>query len=84
VFGLGFRVFGQSDAHGAWPQLYAATMPDVVGGEYFGPSKLGETRGTPIRVDRSPAAKDQATGTRLWDVSEHLTGVTYRLPVSME
>ena len=82
VFGLGFRVVGQSEAHGAWPQLYAATMPDVVGGEYFGPSRLGGTRGAPIRVDRSPAAKDPASGARLWDISEQLTGVTYDLPVS--
>lgn len=82
IFGLGFKVAGQSEARGAWPQLYAATMPDVVGGEYFGPSKLGEMRGSPIRVGRSPAASDLASGARLWDVSEQLTGVTYDLPVS--
>jgi len=80
VVGFGFRIVGQSDARGAWPQLYAATMPDVVGGEYFGPSRLGEWRGSPVRVDRSPAAKDMASGVRLWDVSERLTGVAYDLP----
>lgn len=79
--GIGFRVFGQSAARGALPQLYAATMPDVVGGEYFGPSRLGEWRGPPTRVDRGPAAKDASAGGRLWAVSEQLTGVTYDLPV---
>lgn len=79
VLSVGFRVFGQSDAAGALPQLYAATMPDVAPGEYFGPSGLGEQRGAPKRVDRSPAAKDEALAAHLWEVSEQLTGVSYDL-----
>lgn len=75
--GLAFKVLGQSDAHGAWPQLYAATMPDVQGGEYFGPGGRGEKRGHPKRAGRSAAAADQAAGERLWAASEQLTGVTY-------
>ncbi len=70
-------VMGQSATSGARPQLYAATMPDVLGGEYFGPDGLMESRGAPKRVDRTAAAKDQATATRLWDLSEELTGVHY-------
>lgn len=57
------------------------TMPDVAGGDYFGPSKFGEMRGTPHRVGRSPAAQDQIGGNLLWEVSEKLAGVTYDLPV---
>jgi len=71
------RTVAQSDAAGALPSLYAATMPDVLGGQYFGPSGLGEMRGHPKLVGRSAAAKDAATATRLWAVSEELTGVTY-------
>jgi hypothetical protein len=70
-------VMGQSAQSGARPQLYAATMPDVRGGEYFGPSDLFETRGAPTRVGRTSAAKDQAVAATLWDLSEQLTGVTY-------
>lgn len=68
-------VMAQSAESGARPQVYAATMPDVRGGEYFGPDGLWETRGAPKRVDRSDAAKDQAVAQALWEKSEELTGV---------
>ncbi len=70
-------VVGQSAASGARPQLYAATMPDVRGGEYFGPDGLFESRGAPKRVDRSKAAQDADVAARLWAKSEELTGVRY-------
>jgi len=70
-------VIGQSAASGAWPQLYAATMPDVRGGEYFGPDGPFESRGAPKRVDRSRAAQDTRIAAQLWDLSEELTGVHY-------
>ncbi|HRY09826.1 MAG: SDR family oxidoreductase [Actinobacteria bacterium] len=70
-------VMGQSASSGARPQLYAATMPDVRGGEYFGPDGLMESRGAPKRVDPNAAAKDVATAKKLWDLSEQLTGVSY-------
>ncbi|MGB9375907.1 MAG: oxidoreductase [Mycobacteriales bacterium] len=82
LFGLGFRIAGQSDARGAWSQLYAATAPDVAGGQYVGPGLFGEWRGSPVQVDRSAAAKDLSYGTWLWEVSEQLTGVSFDLPVS--
>lgn len=66
----------QSDAQGAWPSLYAATMPDVRPGDYWGPA-LAEVRGAPARVGRSAAAQDDTAATLLWDVSAELTGVTY-------
>ena len=76
-FGLGDRLLGQSAEMGALPQLYAATMPDVVGDEYFGPDGVAEMRGHPVRTDRSKRAQDKAMATRLWEASEELTGVTY-------
>jgi NAD(P)-dependent dehydrogenase (short-subunit alcohol dehydrogenase family) len=74
---IGNRVIAQSDEAGAWPQLYAATMPDVRGGEYFGPSGVFGLRGAPDRDTPTRAASDADTAGRLWDVSEQLTGVTY-------
>ena len=65
----------QSDAMGALPSLYAATAPDVAGGEYFGPDWPGESRGHPKRVSTSAAARDRASAERLWQVSEQRTGV---------
>jgi len=74
---LANRVFGQSDAMGALPQLYAATMPDVGPDDYWGPDGLLEQRGHPKRVGRSKAASDPDAARRLWTLSEELTGVTY-------
>ncbi len=67
----------QSAQSGARPQLYAATMPDVHSGDYYGPDGLFESRGAPKRVGRTNAAQDEATAAQLWDLSEELTGVTY-------
>jgi NAD(P)-dependent dehydrogenase (short-subunit alcohol dehydrogenase family) len=74
-------VGGQSAESGARPQLYAATMDDVRGGEYFGPSGPFESRGAPTRVGRSSAAQDPRVAARLWDLSEELTGVRYDFTV---
>jgi NAD(P)-dependent dehydrogenase (short-subunit alcohol dehydrogenase family) len=74
---IGNRVFAQSDTAGARPQLYAATMPDVGSGDYFGPDGLGEMRGAPTRVGMSTAAQDEAAARRMWELSEGLTGVVY-------
>jgi NAD(P)-dependent dehydrogenase (short-subunit alcohol dehydrogenase family) len=74
---LGNKVFAQSDAQGALPQLYAATMPDVASGEYFGPDGMFERAGSPTRVGSTAAARNDADAARLWTVSEELTGVRY-------
>jgi NAD(P)-dependent dehydrogenase (short-subunit alcohol dehydrogenase family) len=77
---LGQALIAQSAAMGALPTLYAATAPDVKGGEYFGPDGRGEMRGYPTRVQASKAAQDPGAAQRLWAVSEKLTGVVPPLP----
>ena len=67
----------QSAAMGALPTLRAATDPAVLGGQYYGPSGLGEVRGHPRLVTSSPQSYDLAVQQRLWAVSEDLTGVTF-------
>ncbi len=74
---LAIRLLGQDSAHGALPGLYAATMPDVQGGQYWGPDGFMEVRGAPALAKPSPHALDRAVWLRLWEVSEQLTGVTY-------
>lgn len=69
--------FTQSVEQGALPQLRAATAPDVRGGQFFGPARLGETRGPVAQARLSREAADPAVGSRLWAAAEHLTGVTY-------
>jgi NAD(P)-dependent dehydrogenase (short-subunit alcohol dehydrogenase family) len=67
----------QSDDRGSWPLLYAATSPEVHGGEYYGPDGIAEFKGTPVEVKPKPHALDPAAGKRLWEISEALTGVRY-------
>jgi NAD(P)-dependent dehydrogenase (short-subunit alcohol dehydrogenase family) len=80
VMPAGARLISQSAAKGALPQLYAATAPEVKGGEYFGPNGIAESFGYPKRVDSIPESKDVAVAARLWSVSEDLTGMVYVLP----
>ena len=74
------RFLGQSDEMGALPQLYAATMPDVLADDYWGPDGMREQRGHPTRVGRTRHAQDTEAAERLWRRSEELTGVTYPWP----
>ena len=62
---------------GALPTLRAATDPRVRGGQYYGPSGIGEVRGHPVVVTSSPDSHDVAVQARLWTVSEELTGATF-------
>jgi len=72
---LGNTLLSQSAAMGALPTLYAATAPELRGGEYIGPDGFGELWGHPRIVDCSARARDPETAERLWEVSERLTGV---------
>jgi NAD(P)-dependent dehydrogenase (short-subunit alcohol dehydrogenase family) len=72
------HLIGQSAAHGAWPSLYAATAPEVVGGGFYGPDGPGHIRGHPTRVLPAPAALDQQVAQRLWHASERLTGIHFQ------
>jgi NAD(P)-dependent dehydrogenase (short-subunit alcohol dehydrogenase family) len=76
--GLGNAMFGQPDANGAIPIVYAATEPDAQSGQYIGPDGLFHMRGSGAKPGKpTRKALDQATAARLWDVSQELTGVTY-------
>ena len=59
------------------PGLRAATAPDVVGGQYYGPKGFRELMGYPVLVSSSDQSHDEAVQKRLWTVSEELTGVTF-------
>lgn len=68
-------LFSQSARMGALPQLYAATAPDVTGGEYYGPDGFQQMRGHPRRVGASKQATDPGTAARLWQLTADLTKV---------
>lgn len=67
----------QPAAQGALPTLFAATSPQARGGAYYGPDRLGETRGHPAEARIPPPALDQAVAARLWLESEALTGAIF-------
>jgi NAD(P)-dependent dehydrogenase (short-subunit alcohol dehydrogenase family) len=75
--GVGNRLMAQDAAHGALPSLYAATMPDVDNGAFYGPDGLRELRGHPHRVRSSKASRDPDVAARLWERAGELTGVTF-------
>ncbi|MCW2945106.1 MAG: family NAD(P)-dependent oxidoreductase [Actinoallomurus sp.] len=76
---LATAVAGHSSRHAALPTLRAATDPAVAGGEFYGPSLPGGTRGRPVPVDSGGPPRDKQLCRRLWDESERLTGVKYDL-----
>ncbi|WP_279102088.1 oxidoreductase [Gordonia bronchialis] len=69
----------QSAADGALPTLFAATVPDVVTGTFFGPKKLFGMQGPPAHSRYTKQADDEAFRDRLWSLSEELTGVSFGL-----
>jgi protochlorophyllide reductase len=72
--------FGQAAATGALPTLYAATAPGVESGQFIGPSHAFHLMGPPTVVHPGRRARDVGDATRLWEISEELTGVHYSLP----
>ena len=67
----------QNVEKGALPQLYAATMPDVESGSFYGPDGIRELRGHPTRVEPAGRAKKPDVAERLWEVSQDMTGVRF-------
>lgn len=74
---MGNLLFSQSSTMGALPTLYAATAPDVHSGDYFGPDGFMQMRGSPRRVGCRGDARDEKSASRLWSISQELTGQIY-------
>ncbi len=74
-----FGLISQSSAMGALSPVYAATDPHIQGGELVGPGGVAHSRGYPS-VDRHAGDEyDRPAATRLWEVSEELTGVPFEM-----
>lgn len=69
----------QPAAQGALPTLFAATSSQARGGAYYGPNKLGETRGYPAVAKVPSQALDRDSAGRLWIESQRLTGVRFAM-----
>lgn len=73
------RVAFRPTPEGAKTSLYAATVPDLPGGGYVVPEGPLQLRGEPVLRNRERAIRDTTTARRLWELSEKLTGVPFRL-----
>jgi NAD(P)-dependent dehydrogenase (short-subunit alcohol dehydrogenase family) len=62
---------------GALPTLFAATDPAARDGAYYGPDRLGGTRGYPTEERPPRQALDIAVAARLWETSQDLTRVAF-------
>ncbi len=67
----------QPVAQGALPALFAATSPTARAGRYIGPDRWMELRGHPTEVTIPAQALDLEAASRLWLVSERLTGAWF-------
>lgn len=67
----------QPVAQGALPTLFAATSPEARPGGYYGPDRLGETRGFPAAAAPPPQALDAGAAERLWRYSAALTDARF-------
>ncbi|OBK16617.1 SDR family oxidoreductase [Mycobacterium asiaticum] len=64
---------------GILPALYAAVTPQAEGGAYYGPKGFYEAAGGGVTEAKvPPRAANDADCQRLWEISERLTGVSFR------
>lgn len=67
----------QPAAQGALPALFAATAPQAHAGAYYGPDRLGESRGFPAPARLPARALEPDAAALLWVESERLTGMRF-------
>jgi NAD(P)-dependent dehydrogenase (short-subunit alcohol dehydrogenase family) len=71
--------FFNSAAQGALPSVFAATSPSVRGMDYYGPTKRGESVHSAGKAIIASHIMDDTIASRLWDLSEELTGIEFKL-----
>lgn len=69
--------FTHSPENAALPSLMAALHDGIKGGDYIGPTGKREMTGKPGKVTSTDYSHDKAIASRLWEVSETLTGIKY-------
>lgn len=74
---VGSKLIGQSAQAGAAPLIYAAAMPDVANGDYWGPDGFKEIRGQPAPAAVWPHAAARADWQRVWGMAERETGEVF-------
>jgi NAD(P)-dependent dehydrogenase (short-subunit alcohol dehydrogenase family) len=76
IMWIGDHVIAQKAEKGVLPQLFAATAPEIQGGEYLGPRGLGGFRGYPVIRRPLATALESQVGTDLWNLTAKLVNLT--------
>ena len=76
--GYFWEIISQDVEMGVLPQLYAATAPNVQGGDFYAPGGFLQRAGYPKKVHSSRRSYNEPLAQQLWVVSEELTGVEYK------
>jgi NAD(P)-dependent dehydrogenase (short-subunit alcohol dehydrogenase family) len=77
IVGIISSIIGQKVIKGVLPTLRAATDPDAISGDYFGPDGFREMRGNPVKVKSNAMSLNAQKAVQLWALSEKLTGIKY-------
>jgi NAD(P)-dependent dehydrogenase (short-subunit alcohol dehydrogenase family) len=77
IVGIISSIIGQKAEKGVLPTLRAATDPDAISGDYFGPDGFREMRGNPVKVKSNAMSLNAQKAEQLWTLSEKLTGIKY-------
>jgi NAD(P)-dependent dehydrogenase (short-subunit alcohol dehydrogenase family) len=72
-------IFAQSGPEGALPTILAAAGIEAKRGGYYGPQKMGETRGPVGDAKVAAYVLNDETARKLWEKSEELVGYTWVL-----
>lgn len=73
------NLLAQRARDGAVPVALAAAGTEAQNGAYYGPTGLGEARGSVGDGRVNPAAVNVEAGKRLWELSEELLGITWEI-----
>jgi NAD(P)-dependent dehydrogenase (short-subunit alcohol dehydrogenase family) len=69
-------LFGTAES-AALPAVHAATSPEARGGRLYGPRGIAHLGGAPAEQTLYSRLRSPEDGTRIWELSERLTGVRF-------
>jgi NAD(P)-dependent dehydrogenase (short-subunit alcohol dehydrogenase family) len=70
-------VMAQGKDRGAWPVVRAATDPDALGGEFYGPKR--GVAGAPVLIEPVASSAGPEFGAEFWRQAEAATGIRFEL-----
>ncbi len=79
IYKVSNKLMAQPACAGAIPEVLAAAGNEAQNGAYFGPTKFGDMRGPVGESKISDAAKKVDDGTKLWELSERLLGIEWKI-----